>query len=262
MHSKKALYDSIGDGYDSTRQPDPYLVSRLMYHLQPQPGKRYADFGCGTGNYTIALHRQGVDLAGIDISAHMLEQAQTKAPEMKWIQADINDLPFKDGHYHGGVATLTVHHWTDLSRGFREVARVIKGGHLVLFTSLPAQMRGYWLHHYFPQMMQRSMEQMPSMEMLSAAFDLAELQIVAKEKYFVEPDLQDWFLYSGKFDANVYLNKQRRDGISSFRKLCPPDELQSGLDQLQQDIDSGAITSIRQRYANDEGDYLFIKLQA
>lgn len=258
----KALYDSIGDDYDATRRPDPFLVSRLLYHLQPQPQRAYADFGCGTGNYTIVLHRQGVQIMGIDVSRHMLTQARAKESQINWMRAEVARLPFGEGDLAGGMAILTVHHWKDLDAGFAEISRVIRGGIMVLFTSLPRQMRGYWLNHYFPVMMERSMQQMPTLETLSRAFDLAGLQMVAKEKYFIEPDLQDKFLYCGKLNPSFYLDEQHRRGISSFRRLCPPQELLNGLDKLQQDISSGRIEEVCRQYENHEGDYLFIKLQA
>ena len=64
----EAIYDAIGTGYNSTRQADPYLTSRLLYFLKPQPGKLYLDIGCGTGNYTIALSNQGLNFTGVEPS--------------------------------------------------------------------------------------------------------------------------------------------------------------------------------------------------
>ena len=258
----KALYDHIGEGYDLTRKADPYLVSRLAYHLQADPQGNYADFGCGTGNYTRALLKKGLQFTGIDVSLKMLEIARQKAPAGSWCQADIRALPFEDGIFDGGMATLTVHHWQDLKEGFAEIARVLKGGPLILFTSLPEQMQGYWLTYYFPGMMQRSWEQMPSLDLLREAFKYAGLKEVTQEKYFVEPDLQDLFLYSGKFQPEVYFDETFRAGISSFRKLCNEEELQAGLARLKYHIENGSIDDIRRQYQNSKGDYLFIKLQS
>jgi len=50
-----ALYDRIGVGYDTTRQADSYLLSRLIHHLRPRADGRYLGIGSGTGNYTIAI---------------------------------------------------------------------------------------------------------------------------------------------------------------------------------------------------------------
>ena len=73
-----ALYDRIGVGYDTTRQADPYLLSRLIYHLRPRASGRYLDIGSGTGNYTIAMHQAGVPIRGLELSATMLKRAKEK----------------------------------------------------------------------------------------------------------------------------------------------------------------------------------------
>lgn len=256
-----ALYDIIGDDYNQTRKPDPYLASRLMYHLEPRTALDYVDVGCGTGNYTSYLYAQGVKLTGVDSSQHMLQVARQKFPNMKWVEASVKCLPFGDGNFVGGVATLTIHHWPDLALSFKEVARVIDGGPLVIFTSLPTQMKGYWLNHYFPKMMQGAIQQMPSRLHLETAFETAGWKIITEEKYFVKPDLRDMFLYSGKYTPQFYLDPNRRVGISSFRKLCSKEELRAGLSKLTTDIETNDFQKIQTRYHNDVGDYLFIKLE-
>lgn len=257
-----ALYDQIGKHYDETRKPDPYLVGRLVYLLNPQQGASYLDAGCGTGNYTIALFRKGIRITGLDISRHMLETARKKEPGINWVQASVENAPFKTASFAGGIATLTIHHWQNMKQSLKELARVLGGGNLVIFTSLPSQMEGYWLNRYFPEMMARAGAQMPAREVLEEAFQFAGLKITAEEKYFVRPDLKDLFLYSGKFDPQAYLDPTRRTGISSFQKLCPEEELQSGLLKLKEDYRSGHIAKIMDQYQNDLGDYLFLKLKA
>ncbi|MBL4656629.1 MAG: class I SAM-dependent methyltransferase, partial [Flavobacteriales bacterium] len=48
----KAKYDVIGIDYNLTRKADPYLVSRFLALLNPNPKGQYLDIGCGTGNST------------------------------------------------------------------------------------------------------------------------------------------------------------------------------------------------------------------
>ncbi len=58
-------YDTIGTGYDGTRQADAYLVGRLLTLLDRPPGSRILDVGCGTGNYTSALQVDEGDLTNL-----------------------------------------------------------------------------------------------------------------------------------------------------------------------------------------------------
>ncbi len=56
------------------------------------------ELACGTGNLTIPLTKKGYDIAGIDISAEMLEVAMEKAEEegvqLVLLQQDIAELDF------------------------------------------------------------------------------------------------------------------------------------------------------------------------
>jgi SAM-dependent methyltransferase len=47
------------------------------------------DAGCGTGRVAIELHRRGVEVVGVDIDGHMLDTARRKAPQLRWVEADL-----------------------------------------------------------------------------------------------------------------------------------------------------------------------------
>jgi c-di-AMP phosphodiesterase-like protein len=119
-------------------------------------------------------------------------------------------------------------------------------------------MKGYWLNHYFPNMMKQSMEQMPSFLAVKKAMEKAGFIMIKKEKYFVQSDLEDAFLYIGKHQPSIYFNEQIRKGISSFSSLANKDEVERGLQLLSNDIGSGKINEVINNYSNDQGDYLFI----
>lgn len=254
-----AKYDKIGIQYNQTRKADPYLVSRLFHHLNPQPKGQYLDIGCGTGNYTLVLHQKGVSLTGIDPSEEMLKKARSKDSDITWIQGEAENIPLEDSSMNGIMASLTLHHWTDLEKAFKELNRVlIPGGNWVIFTATSQQMKGYWLNEYFPKMLQDSIDQMPDFEWIQACMKKAELEITDTEKYFIKPDLKDLFLYAGKMHPEYYLNPVIRNGISSFSALANQKEVSEGLDRLKNDIETGAIAKVIGRYENQKGDYLFI----
>lgn len=129
---------------------------------------------------------------------------------------------------------------------------------MVIFTATPEQMRHYWLGHYFPEMMRASASCMTSFSVLKTTLEQAGFHTVEKQPFFVSNELQDWFLQAGKYRPEIYLDQKVRDGISSFHLFAKPDELEKGLKQLKNDIDSGEIDKIIKSYESDEGDYLFV----
>lgn len=253
-------YDRIGQGYNTTRTADPYLLSRLTFHLNPKATGHYLDIGCGTGNYTIPLSKNGGNFVGVDPSNKMLEIARSKGDWITWKQGIAEAIPQDDHSIDGIVASLTLHHWSDLDKGFKELNRILNPqGTVTIFTSTSKQMEGYWLNHYFPKMLAASIQQMPSFEVISAALKNNNFQIQVKEPYAIHSELQDQFLYCGKNNPSKYLDPAIQNGISSFSDLSNQEEVQAGLKQLETDINTGKIDSIIKEYANDMGDYLFLK---
>lgn len=252
------VYDKVGKGYNTTRNADPYLTSRIYELLTPITGGKYLDAGCGTGNYLQALVNKGLDMTGIDPSELMLAEARKKLPNTKLEQTGAEHLPFADDTFNGATATFTVHHWTDLQQGLNELYRVMQpNSNLVMLSFTPEQIMGYWLCKYFPITMQRSSEVVVSIEDMTAMFKRAGFSNIATEKYFVHEELTDHFLYAHKNHPERYLDPTVRNGASSFTVYADNEEVEHGLIQLEADIHSGAIEEIIKEYENDLGDYLF-----
>lgn len=257
----QALYDKLGHNYDVSRKADPQILDHLTQLLEIDSGTRYLDIACGTGNYAAALSSRGGRWCGFDQSQMMLDKALSKTDAVEWKKCQVEQIAYPDESFDGAICTLAAHHFSDLTKAFHEIARVIKyKGRLIIFTATPEQMRSYWLYHYFPSMMDLSCAQMPGLEVLAKALEASGLSIKSTLPYFISPALQDLFLYSGKQRPEMYLSETVRNGISSFRNFCSESELQSGLVQLKNDIESGGIETIMEKYQNDKGDYLFISV--
>lgn len=257
------LYDHIGVGYDSTRQPDPYLFSRIIDLLEPQPGRPYVDVACGTGNYTLKLASAGILMTGFDASREMIKTAKAKpkpAALQAWLVADAARTPFESGIFAGGICTLASHHFSDLSSVFAEISRILdpETGRFLIFTSSPEQMSHYWLNRYFPEMMKRSGNQMQGIEIIEDSLVAAGFQKITVEPYSVSPTLEDMFLYSGKHRPHFYLDPCFRAGISSFANLGDASEIEQGILRLSHDIASGEIARVIGAAEGEGGDYSFV----
>lgn len=255
----KAKYDTIGKDYNVTRKADPLLTENLIKYLAPNQKGIYLDIGCGTGSYTIELQKRGYQFIGIDPSERMLAVARNRSDKMEWRLGTAEQTGLPANYVDGIIGSLTIHHWTDLEKAFLELYSILKpNGNLVIFTSTPAQMQGYWLNHYFPKMLADSMVQMPTLARVQQAMERTGFEGLSTEKYFIQPDLEDKFLYCGKRQPEIYFDQKIRNGISSFSSLSNKVEVEQGLSALQSDIDSEKINQIISEYENQLGDYLYI----
>jgi len=255
-----AIYDRIGDEYDTTRRADPSILNELNNFLGIYQRNKYLDVACGTGNYTSEIAKFGGSWYAFDHSEKMLQEARKKSNIAEWNQFNIQKLGYSSNMFHGAICSLAIHHFPDLKLAFSEVARVLKpDSSFVIFTATPEQMRTYWLCHYFPVMMEMSCEQMPSLKQVEESLSNTGLSINNLKPFSITPELKDFFLYSGKQRPEMYLSEKVRNGISSFHNFCTPSELGSGLKKLQTDIESGQILEIINQYQSDIGDYLFIQ---
>ncbi|MGP1718037.1 MAG: class I SAM-dependent methyltransferase [Methylophilus sp.] len=260
------LYDTIGLNYSQTRCADAAITATLAELLGLQAQGNYLDLACGSGSYTQALAALAGTWHGVDISETMIRQAraqrswqaQSRHPRTQWQLGKANALPYANDVFDGVVCTLAIHHFADLQQSFREVYRVMQQGRFVLFTAFPKQMRGYWLCHYFPQMMKRAIEQMPTEAAVTAALQSAGFEIERIVPFCVTNALEDLFLYAGKARPALYLDPKVRANMSSFASLCPDTELAAGLQRLQCDIKSGAFSQVADSYRIGQGDYAYL----
>jgi SAM-dependent methyltransferase len=256
-----ALYDSIGRTYASSRRADPAIAHALARELCLKPAGNYLDLGCGTGNYTVALSGLGGEWSAIDVSEVMLRQAREKSTGIAWIHSSADAIPFPEAAFDGAICTLAIHHFSSLKSPFCEVRRTLRSGPFVIFTGLAEQMRHYWLCHYFPEMMARSIDKMPAECEIRTSLNEAGFNSVAVKPFFVTNALEDLFLYSGKHRPELYLDPAIRANISSFADLAHTTEVQDGLARLALDVHSGAFAAVKARYDTEAGDYAFITAQ-
>lgn len=252
------VYNSIGKTYDVTRKADPGIAKQLMDCLKVQAGKVYLDVGCGSGNYTGALSQQGVNIEGTDISADMLAKAYKKYPNIKWHEGDARKLPLQSGSYDGAICVLATQHIKDIDAAFKEIYRVINQGRFVIFTATPEQHDYYWLREFFPKMIDESADFMTGIDKLSNSLLSAGFKNIQAKPYSVTKDLQDLFLYSGKYRPEIYLDPAVRAGISSFHLFAHEDEITLGLVKLKENIHTGKINEIIKQYETPIGDYTFV----
>ncbi len=64
----------------------------LIELLDPVPGERVLDLGCGTGELAADLAARGLEVVGIDVDAAMIDTARRNHPQVSFHQADGHDF--------------------------------------------------------------------------------------------------------------------------------------------------------------------------
>ena len=128
------------------------LVTRLD-ELKVSP-KSILDLGAGTGHGSRALKRRfpGSLVVAADIAPGMLERARQQSRWLRRfsrVRADAYALPFVDGSFDLVFSSLMLQWCDDLDAVFAEIARVLRPGGLLLFSTFGpgtlAELRDAWL---------------------------------------------------------------------------------------------------------------------
>ena len=97
------------------------------------PGARALDVATGTGDLAVALRETGAEVVGCDFSEEMLERARRKEPSVRFEWADALELPYEDDSFDAATVGFGARNFSDLARGLREMARVVRpGGRVVV----------------------------------------------------------------------------------------------------------------------------------
>lgn len=115
--------------------------------VPPQPGWRVLDVGCGTGTGLAEYLEAGCTVAGVDVSAAMLERANTRlgdAAELHLTDGDV--LPFDSGRFDLVTTSMVLHEVPVQARTalVTEMARVATDdGRLLLIDFRFGSLRGW-----------------------------------------------------------------------------------------------------------------------
>jgi SAM-dependent methyltransferase len=220
-----ALYDSIGRNYAAFRRPDRRIASAIDAALADAVS--VVNVGAGSGSY----EPLGRTVLAVEPSETMIRQRPAGAAPCLCGSAEA--LPLESASVDAAMAVLSAHHWTDLERGLREMARAARR-RAVLLTWVP-DAAPFWLtEDYFPEIATHDRKIFPGAAALVAMLE----RTIGPARMAPVPiahDCTDGFLGAYWRRPDSYLDAEKRSAMSSFARI----DAEPGLEKLRADLSSG-----------------------
>ena len=105
----------------------------LIEHMEPVTDEVLLDVGTGPGPVALAFSDYVRRAVGLDASDAMLAAARLgarrqEAHNLAWVSGDAHALPFRDRSFDLVTSRACPHHFADIRRAVREMARVLRRG--------------------------------------------------------------------------------------------------------------------------------------
>ena len=219
-----AFYDTIGGTYAQVRRPDPRIAAAIEAALGD--ASSVVNIGAGTGSY----EPPDRTVIAVEPSDVMIRQRPAGAAPCR--QGSAEALPLQTAAVDAAMAVLSAHHWTDLERGLREMARVARK-RAVLLTWVPDTAPFWLVEDYFPEMADNDRKVFPSAAALTAMLEHI-IGPVHMAPVPIPPECTDtsraWWRR-----PEAYLDAGIRSAMSAFARI----DAEAGLARLRADLASG-----------------------
>jgi SAM-dependent methyltransferase len=221
-----ADYGKIGTSYADYRRPEARIAAFIEQALAG--ARTVVNVGAGTGSY----ESQAFEMTAVEPSATM--RAQRPAHLSPAIDAVAEALPFPDDAFDAAMTTYSVHQWSDLKGGLREMRRVARGPVVVLGGD-PDRVCDYWLHEYAPQMLEIEARRYPSIDEVAETLG-GKVEVTQVPVPF---DCTDGFIEAYYGRPERLLDPEARKACSAWSFV---DEQLAGryVEALREAIESGA----------------------
>jgi SAM-dependent methyltransferase len=154
MSSDGVRYDRIGRGYSAYREADRRILAAVVAALAN--ARTVVNVGAGTGS------NEPRDRAVIPVepsSAMALQRDPALPPAVLGVA---ESLPLADGSADAAMAVLTMHHWTDISRGLSEMRRVARRRVVLLTIDVEVEASMWLFRDYVPEIADRDRTEFPT----------------------------------------------------------------------------------------------------
>jgi SAM-dependent methyltransferase len=214
-------YDEIGVGYATRRRADPRIAARI--HEALGDARTVVNVGAGAGSY------EPTDRAVVAVEPSPV-MAPQRPPELPPAVIGVAEaLPLADKSADAAMAVLTIHHWSDVDAGIREMHRVARERVVIVTIDPEVQARMWLFADYIPEVAERDLEEFPAIGTLPGRSEVTP----------VPAECSDGFLLSFWSRPEQLLDPDARAATSGFARLDAEVEAKA-IARLSADLDSGA----------------------
>ena len=222
-------YEQHGQAYASLRRTDPRIEAQV--HQALGASRTVLNVGAGTGSYEPADRY----VLAVEPSAAM--RARRPAGAAPAVDAAAEHLPLDDDSFDAVMATMTIHQWTDVDQGLREMRRVSRGPVVVLTVDAPA-LRQFWLADYIPEVVPVEEARFPPLDQIVDGLTPGSAE-VRVDVVAVPQDCSDGFGEAFFARPEAFLQPEVRAATSGL-VMTDPDAVRTGISRLEADLSSGA----------------------
>ena len=119
---------------------DPRHLETVKHTVNPQPGERVLEVGCGRGHLVQHLAAEGIDITGADANPEAV--ANAVSDQVACMPAEA--LTFDDDQFDVVMSFHMIEHVDDLDATLAEMARVLRPGGRLLLVYPAEPIRGLY----------------------------------------------------------------------------------------------------------------------
>lgn len=209
------------------RVADIGLLNAVISNLQLNKKMQLLDFGCGTGNYLLALQEKGYsNLSALDKDDNMINiaTARTKINVKKGSHLNI---PFSNNSFDSVMLIAMIHFIDDLECLFRNLNNVCKkDGRIVIVTQSYQQIDNRFYNRYFPSLAEIDKQRYHEPQNIIS---------FAEKCGFLLKSIQDYSSGTDMIVDEAYYNLIKNKSFYVLR-LLPDDEFINGMVFFEQEL--------------------------